>query len=179
MPVGTMYTEAQMEELVEKRVTKLKKKYQKQIGALKSDLQEVKDEFAYQRQMLVDALSEQEKDSKLFETACKVLLSDREMRKLLEKSKWMEDEEEWVIPSLKRTDREGDAAGLPDIGNGNVRMNEKYQDIPLFDDDVLKTISCPVMSCYVFSCLVPLFCHTSQPLSNQPFLDPNLTMTYP
>ena len=98
MPVGTMYTEEQLEDLVEKRVTKLKKKYQKQITALKSDLQEVKDEFAYQRQMLVDALSEQEKDSKLYETACRTLLTDREMKKLLEKSKWMEDEEEWIIP---------------------------------------------------------------------------------
>ena len=98
MPVGTMYTEEEMEEIVEKRVTKLKKKYQKQIAALKSDLQEVKDEFSYQRQMLVDALSEQEKDSKLFEMACRMLLSDREMKKLVDKSKWMEDEEEWIIP---------------------------------------------------------------------------------
>ena len=120
MPAGTMYTEEQVNEMVEKRTLKLRKKYEKRIGTLKADLQEVNDEFQYQRQMLADALAEQEKDGKLFETACRALLSDREMKKLVEKSKWLEEEEEWVIPPLKRSDRGGDtSAHLPDIGGGH------------------------------------------------------------
>ena len=118
-PAGTMYSEEQVNDMVERRTAKLRKKYEKRITGLKADLQEVTDEFQYQRQMLADALAEQEKDGKLFETACRALLSDREMKKLVEKSKWMEEEEEWVIPPLKRSDRGGDSsAHLPDIGVG-------------------------------------------------------------
>jgi hypothetical protein len=39
-------------------------------------------EFEYQRQIMLDSLKEQEKDTSLYETVCRSLLSEKEFRRV-------------------------------------------------------------------------------------------------
>lgn len=77
---------------------KLKKKYEKKIQALRSELDDAQDDFNYQRQQLMDTIKEQEKDCKLYEQICRSLLSEKEFKRMVEKARWNEDDEEWIVP---------------------------------------------------------------------------------
>lgn len=66
----------------EKKFQKLKKKYEKKISTLKEELDEVRDDFAYQRKQLMDAVVEQEKDTRLYEAICRSLVSERDLQRV-------------------------------------------------------------------------------------------------
>lgn len=68
---------------IDKKIQKLKKKYEKRIGTLKEELDEVREDFAYQRKQLMDAVVEQEKDTRLYEAICRSLLSERDLQKVI------------------------------------------------------------------------------------------------
>jgi hypothetical protein len=79
-----------------------------------------KQDFYYQRKQLMDAVIEQEKDTKLYEQICQSILNEKDLKKvkltfisvcfinnvsnlqIIEKSRYDEDAEEWIIPYLKR-----------------------------------------------------------------------------
>jgi hypothetical protein len=86
----------------EKKIQKLKKKYEKKIGALGEELEEVREDFAYQRKQLMDAVVEQEKDTRLYEAICRSLISDRDLQKILEKSRFDDERDEWIVPISKK-----------------------------------------------------------------------------
>lgn len=86
-------------------------------------------EFYYQKQQLQDALTEQEKDLKLFEQICKSLLSEKDLKRLIEKSRWSEDDDEWILPYMKRKSLDSVMSAqsggkmLPDIFAGQPKYN--------------------------------------------------------
>ena len=90
------------EAAIDKRIKKVKKHYEKKIQAIKNELDDAKEEFYFQRQNLVENLQEQEKDIKLYEQICKAAIPEKELKKLLEKSRWNEEEYEWILPFIKK-----------------------------------------------------------------------------
>jgi hypothetical protein len=107
----------------DKKLNKLKKKYEKRIQSLKQENDDIRDEFNYQRQQLQDALTEQEKDLKLFEQICQALLPEKDLKKIIDRAKWDEDDDCWILPYVKRKalDADKNTAGsklLPDINSG-------------------------------------------------------------
>jgi hypothetical protein len=108
----------------DKKLNKLKKKYEKRIQTLKQENDDIRDEFNYQRQQLQDALTEQDKDLKLYEQICQALLADKDLKKIVERAKWDEDEDCWVLPYVKRRSLDtnhsngGGSKLLPDINSG-------------------------------------------------------------
>lgn len=130
-----------------KKMTKMKKRYEKKMTNLEEELEEVREDFYFQRKQLMDAMLEQEKDIKLYELICKALLSEKDFRKIIEKSRYDEDSDEWIIPVVKKrsaididstatisgqatsssistTSRQTNNSLLPDI-NSKVNINSK------------------------------------------------------
>jgi membrane-associated HD superfamily phosphohydrolase len=90
----------------EKKMAKMKKRFEKRLGAALDDLNDMRDvsivpdyarllvllffsllilpsqDFYYQRKQLMDAMVEQEKDTKLYESICRSLLSEKDMKKV-------------------------------------------------------------------------------------------------
>lgn len=85
-----------------KKMSKIKKRYEKKLLAAEEELQEIREDFYYQRKQLLDAVIEQEKDTKLYEQICQSILNEKDLKKIIEKSRYDEDAEEWIIPYLKR-----------------------------------------------------------------------------
>jgi len=90
------------EAAIDKKIKKMKKQYEKKIQAVRNELEDAREEFYFQRQNLVENLQEQEKDMKLYEQICKAAIPDKELSKLLSKSRWNEEEYEWVLPFIKK-----------------------------------------------------------------------------
>jgi hypothetical protein len=98
----------------EKKIQKLKKKYEKKVVALSEELEEVREDFAYQRKQLMDAVVEQEKDTRLYEAICRSLVSERDLQKILEKSRYDDERDEWSVPFSKKKNMDN----LLDNNNG-------------------------------------------------------------
>ncbi len=90
------------EAAIEKRIKKMKKHYEKKMQAIKNELEDAREEFYFQRQNLVENLQEQEKDMKLYEQICVAAIPEKELKKLVEKSRWNEEEFEWILPFIKK-----------------------------------------------------------------------------
>ena len=80
------------------------KKFEKKINSLKMEMHEMREEFEYEKDNLIDNMREQAKDVKLYEQICRAILSDKEFKKAVERSQWSEETDEWLIPALKRRD---------------------------------------------------------------------------
>ena len=72
---------AERDQLV-KKLNKMKKKYNNKISSLKEEMEEMRDDFYFQRQQLMDAMTEQEKDAKLYELICQSVLSEKDLRRV-------------------------------------------------------------------------------------------------
>jgi hypothetical protein len=72
-----------VEALMVKRVGRIKKRYDKKLAVLQEELDDLREDFYYQRRQLVESAMEQEKDSKLFEAICYSILPERDVRKVL------------------------------------------------------------------------------------------------
>eukprot|EP01040_Poterioochromonas_malhamensis_P004395 gene4395-4711_t len=116
-----MTSEEDLEEFANKKVQKLKKRYEKKLAAAKEELEDLRDDFYYQRKQLMDAALEQEKDCKLYEIICRSLIGDRELKKIVDKCHYDDDKDEWVIPYIKRknVDVEKLTGGATMVGDGN------------------------------------------------------------
>lgn len=116
---GVMLDEVELE----KRLSKMKKKYDKKLVAIRSENEELREEFAYQRLNLMETIKEQEKDMKLFEQICRSLLTEKDFKKMVEKSRWNEEEDEWILPYVKRRSLDdlpnfgvvGSSSGMPSV----------------------------------------------------------------
>lgn len=73
---------AEVEALILKRVGRVKKRYDKKLAALQEELDDLSEDFYYQRRQLVESAMEQEKDSKLYEAICYSILPERDVRKV-------------------------------------------------------------------------------------------------
>ena len=60
----------------------------------------------------MDSLREQEKDCRLYEAICLAVLSEQDLQKLVNKARWDEEDEYWVIPFTKRKSFDAMAGGL-------------------------------------------------------------------
>lgn len=74
---------SEVEALMVKRVGRIKKRYDKKLAVLQEELDDLREDFYYQRRQLVESAMEQEKDSKLFEAICYSILPERDVRKVL------------------------------------------------------------------------------------------------
>eukprot|EP01033_Poteriospumella_lacustris_P008690 gene8690-6249_t len=104
----------------EKKLLKLKKKYEKRVQSLKEELDEVREDFAYQRKQLMDAVVEQEKDTRLYEAICRSLVTERDLQKLIEKCRYDEDRDEWIVPFAKKKNVDHWIGGNSDFGQGSM-----------------------------------------------------------
>ncbi len=78
-------------------------------------------DFYYQRKALMDALVEQEKDTKLYEQICRSLLTERDFKKLVERCRFDEEADEWVVPFSKK--KNVDHLDAPAAGNHLASVN--------------------------------------------------------
>eukprot|EP01034_Spumella_vulgaris_P021570 gene21570-27608_t len=85
-----------------KKMARMKKRYEKRLGAALDELNDMRDDFYYQRKQLMDAMVEQEKDTKLYESICQSLLSERDLKKIVDRCRFDEECDEWVVPFLKK-----------------------------------------------------------------------------
>lgn len=76
-------TEEELDDYANKKLQKLKKRYEKKLQASKEELEDLRDDFYYQRKQLMDAMLEQEKDCKLYEMICRAVLGERELKKVI------------------------------------------------------------------------------------------------
>ena len=74
---------SEVEALMVKRVGRIKKRYDKKLAVLQEELDDLREDFYYQRRQLVESAMEQEKDSKLFEAICYSILPEKDVRKVL------------------------------------------------------------------------------------------------
>lgn len=65
-------------------------------------------------------MNEQEKDAKLYELICKSVLSERDLNKIIEKCRYDEDRDEWIIPFTKKKSLESFEMS-PSVGPSNNR----------------------------------------------------------
>eukprot|EP00981_Chlorochromonas_danica_P003584 scaffold661_cov162-Ochromonas_danica.AAC.9 len=122
------------EDVLLQKLNRMKRKYEKKLEASKEELEELREEFYTQRKQLLDAMNEQEKDAKLYELICKSVLSERDLNKIIEKCRYDEDHDEWIIPFTKKksldtfemspsvgtsNNRRGGSLLLPDINQSN------------------------------------------------------------
>jgi kinesin family protein 3/17 len=106
---------------VDKAVSKIKKKYTKKLNAARVEIDDLHEEFQMEREELLDNIREANKDAELFRQICIGLLGETKLRKLIDKSRYDSDDEEWIIPHVKK--RENDDR-LPGIG-GNMSTNSE------------------------------------------------------
>mmetsp|Transcript_13077 Transcript_13077/g.21405 ORF Transcript_13077/g.21405 Transcript_13077/m.21405 type:complete len:993 (-) Transcript_13077:448-3426(-) len=106
---------------LDKAVAKIKKKYNKKINAARAEIDDLHEEFQMEREDLLDNIRESNKDCELFRQICIGLLGETKLRKLIDKSRYDSDDEEWIIPHVKKKDSDD---RLPGIGGGNVLSSE-------------------------------------------------------
>lgn len=75
-------SDAGLEEAWAKKVAKMKRKQEKRLEAMREEMEDMRDEFSYQRKLLLDGMIEQEKDAKLYELICKAVLTDKDLNKV-------------------------------------------------------------------------------------------------
>lgn len=81
------------EEVSQNDINKLKNK----IKYLESEIIDLKYENERDREDLVESVKDLTKESKLYHNMLKIILNDNEIKKIIELSKWNDDNEEWRI----------------------------------------------------------------------------------
>ena len=68
---------------------------------------------------MLDTIREQQQDIKLYEQICRTLLSNKKMNQILDRARWLDEDEQWALPFFKGDGSDGLEHGnarLPDIG---------------------------------------------------------------
>jgi formiminotetrahydrofolate cyclodeaminase len=73
---------ADMEASMLKKMSRMKKKYEKKLAAAKEALEDLQEDFSYQRKQFMDAATEQEKDVRLYELICQSVLSEKDFKRV-------------------------------------------------------------------------------------------------
>ena len=92
----------EIREEARKKLIKLKRKYEKKLQAAEKEVDDIIEEASYQRGQLLESLRESDKDSRLYEAICLSVMSEREMKKIMDKCRYEEEEEYWIVPFQKR-----------------------------------------------------------------------------
>jgi len=100
----------------DKIAAKIKKKYMKKLNAARAEIDDLHEEFQVEREELLESVREANKDAELFRQICISLLGETKLSKLIDKSRYDSDDEEWIIPLVKK--KEGDEK-LPGIASHN------------------------------------------------------------
>ena len=108
-----------VKEEARRKLVKLKRRYEKKVAASRAEVDDIIEEASFQRNQLMESLREQEKDCRLYEAICLAVLSEQDLQKLVNKARWDEEDEYWVVPFTKRKSFdgfEGSLAGAPQAG---------------------------------------------------------------
>ncbi len=73
---------------------------------LESEIRDLRYENEKDREDIVDSVKESNKECKLYSNILKMLLTDSEIKKITELSRWMEENEEWrIVPFFLKEKR--------------------------------------------------------------------------
>ena len=103
----------------------VKKKYDKRIRAMQRDMDDLQEEHHFDRERLLEELRQQAQDTRLYELICQSVLSDKELKRAVDKARWDEEESDWVIPYMKgkgRSDHGGHGHGNTMLPSGKPNM---------------------------------------------------------
>ncbi|CAM9319923.1 unnamed protein product, partial [Ectocarpus fasciculatus] len=89
---------SQSKEQTEKKLTRLRKKYERKVGALEADRTDLIEQFGIERNNMLDTIRDQQQDIKLYEQICRTLLSNKKMNQIIDKARWSEEDDEWTLP---------------------------------------------------------------------------------
>ena len=73
---------AEVTATMNKKLSRMKKRYEKKLSAAKEALEDLQEDFSFQRKQFVDAATEQEKDVRLYEMICQSVLSEKDFKKV-------------------------------------------------------------------------------------------------
>jgi len=108
----------------ERRMQHLKKKMEQQVNKARQEIDDLTEEFERERENLTDMLRDANKEVKLWEQVAALFLSQREMRKVLERSVWIVEMEEWRLPTIKGARHLNSASKLPRLPNANGGISD-------------------------------------------------------
>eukprot|EP00736_Rhodelphis_marinus_P004269 Rmarinus@m.9084 len=94
------------DELVHKK--KILKKLRQRYQQAKLEIEDLQDEFEYEREDFLDTIRAQEKDLRLYRTICETYLGHDKLAKIEKKSRYDADQECWIVPK-----REAAASSRP------------------------------------------------------------------
>ena len=94
-----------------------------------------------QRQLTQESLTSQDQDLKLYEQICRQLLPDKELNRILEKSKYDEENEEWIIPFIKQSKSASDNLATSYASPSSNNRAQSRGTTPKSNDHSLQTSS--------------------------------------
>ena len=104
----------------ESKLRAVKKKYDKKVRGLMREIDELQEEAHFDRERLLEELRQQARDTRLYELICREVLTEKELRRVCDKARWDEDEEDWVVPYVKARGDGGGGGG----GGGKMSMGQ-------------------------------------------------------
>ena len=108
--------------ITDQKLRAIKRKYDRKIKDLTLTIEDMKEEFYFEKEHLLESMREESKNTRLFELLCRAILSEKEFKRAVEKSRWDEENDDWYIPALKRK-------GLPSeaiTGNNIALSNHNF-----------------------------------------------------
>jgi type IV secretory pathway VirJ component len=83
-----------------KELKRMRAQYEKRMRALQQDMNDLEEEFAMQRESLMNQVREQEKEVKLLEQVIDTFISPAQMAKIWERAVWDEESGSWALPQF-------------------------------------------------------------------------------
>lgn len=83
---------------------KIEKKLKKKIRSLLTEIEDIKDDSRVEKNQLLETISEQSKDMKLYEQILHAVMNDKEFKNATERAQWSEEDDEWLLPVIKQRD---------------------------------------------------------------------------
>eukprot|EP00604_Paraphysomonas_vestita_P002752 CAMPEP_0174820372 /NCGR_PEP_ID=MMETSP1107-20130205/4163_1 /TAXON_ID=36770 /ORGANISM="Paraphysomonas vestita, Strain GFlagA" /LENGTH=1055 /DNA_ID=CAMNT_0016035579 /DNA_START=57 /DNA_END=3224 /DNA_ORIENTATION=- len=89
------------DETVEKKIAKIKKKFEKKLNAARSEIDDLHEEFELEREEMLENIREANKEAELFKQICLSLLEERKLQQIIDKCQYDESNAEWILPVIK------------------------------------------------------------------------------
>mmetsp|Transcript_1194 Transcript_1194/g.1942 ORF Transcript_1194/g.1942 Transcript_1194/m.1942 type:complete len:951 (-) Transcript_1194:160-3012(-) len=89
---------------VEKKISKIKKKFEKKLQAARSEIDDLHEEFELEREAMLENIREANKDAELFRQICLSLLDEKRLRQIVDKCQYDDDTDEWIVPYMRTRD---------------------------------------------------------------------------
>ena len=104
-------------------------RYANKIASLQQELQDTKEEFDRHREVLMNTVREQTKETKLLEQLIALFLPSTELGKVWERAVWDEEAEEWTLPTIKPRKQYSQVVKLPTLGGGPPEQPEITEEV--------------------------------------------------